>query len=428
LTTSGYFEIIIKMNFTLKRILLAAIAVFLIFGAFGAGFLTAINISSNENSGGLSDILSGGDNASATPRNIDLGAFWKTWGKINELYIGEIPTDDEKMWGAIQGLVSSLNDPYSVFFPPRESEYFESEIRGDFEGVGMEIEIRDNILTVVAPLKGTPAESAGIQPGDKIIKIDGTLTADLSIDESVDLIRGPKGTSVVLSIIRGSATETIDIPVLRDTINLPVLQTEKMEEEKVFIIRLYNFSAPSADKFRESLREFVGLSINDGYNKLIIDLRNNPGGYLEAAVDMASWFLPAGKVIVKEDFGEKGIGQVFRSKGYDVFNENLKLAILVNKGSASASEILAGALSKHGKAVLVGEQTFGKGTVQQLVDITEKTSLKITVARWLLPDDSTISNEGIAPDHEVPFTEEDAKAGNDPQLQKALEVLSADSQ
>jgi len=425
LTTSGYFEIIIKMNLSLKRIFLAAIAVFLILGAFGAGFLTAVNISSDEYaSNKIPDIFTNSINGTNVPNNVDLGAFWETWNKINELYIGEMPTDEEKIWGATQGLVSSLDDPYSVFFPPRESEYFESEIRGDFEGVGMEIEVRDNILTVVAPLKGTPAERAGVQPGDKIIKIDDTSTIDLSIDQAVDLIRGPKGTSVVLSVIRESAAKPIDISVIRDTINLPVLETEKIEDKKTLVIRLYNFSAPSADKFREALREFVNLNINEGYDKLIIDLRNNPGGYLEAAVDMASWFLPAGKVVVEEDFGGKWQGQIYRSKGYNIFNENLLLAILINKGSASASEILAGALSKHGKAILVGEQTFGKGSVQQLVDITTKTSLKITVAQWLLPDGSTISKEGVAPDYEILFTEEDVEVGNDPQLEKAIELLN----
>ena len=223
-----------------------------------------------------------------------------------------------KSGGAIQGLVSSLGDPYSVFLPPAETEMFESDISGNFEGVGMEIGIRDKILTVIAPLKGTPAEKAGVLPGDKIIKIDETGTVDLSVDKAVKLIRGKKGTTVKLSIIRGPKDEALEISVTRDTINIPTIDTEIKND--VFIIRLYNFSANSPGLFRESLREFAV----SGKDKLILDLRGNPGGYLEAAVDMASWFLPAGKVIVREDFGKKAEPVVYRSKGYDVFNENLE--------------------------------------------------------------------------------------------------------
>jgi carboxyl-terminal processing protease len=190
------------------------------------------------------------------------------------------------------------------------------------------------------------------------------------------------------------------------------------------MIRLVSFSATSPDKFREALREFANLSIGQGYNKLIIDLRNNPGGYLDAAVDIASWFLPLGDVVVTEDFGDKQKEEVYRSKGYDVFNENLKLAILVNGGSASAAEILAGALSQQGAAKLVGEKTFGKGSVQQLIDITDDTSLKVTVARWLLPDGTGITGKGIEPDYKVDITEKDVAAHKDPQLQKALQILN----
>lgn len=408
------------MTLMKKRFVIAAVAVFLIVGSFAGGFFVATKV---EKSYGYPSILST-NAASSSAQDIDLAPFWKTWKTINELYIGDMPTNQEKVYGATAGLVSSLNDPYSVFFPPRESEYFASEIRGDFQGVGIEIEVRDGVLTVVSPLKGTPADKAGVKPGDKIIKIDDKSTADLSVNESVDLIRGPKGSTVTLTVVREGAAQAIDIPIVRDTINLPVIETEKREADKVFIIRLYSFSAPSADKFREALREFVALSISEGYHKLILDLRNNPGGFLEAAVDMASWFLPAGKVVVKEDFGTKAEGQIYRSRGYNIFNDNLQFVILVNRGSASASEILAGALKQQGKATLIGERTFGKGTVQQLVDITPDTSLKITVARWLLPNGDTISKEGVEPDIEAIISDEDAKNHTDSQLQAALDYLS----
>jgi carboxyl-terminal processing protease len=365
---------------------------------------------------------------------VDFAPFWKTWNIINEKYVSaDGTTDQEKVWGAIKGLAASLNDPYTVFFPPEEAEKFQEDISGSFQGVGMEIGMRNDVLTVIAPLKGTPAEEAGVLPGDKIIQIDDVVTAPLSIDEAVSLIRGEAGTKVVLTIVRKEGGEPIEIPIIRAVIDIPTIDTEvqtvsggKSENgvglvaDNVFVIRLFNFYASAPRRFREALREFV----KSGADKLIIDLRGNPGGFLEAAVDIASWFLPAGKVIVREDIGEGEEGRVYRSKGYDIFNENLKLAILVNGGSASASEILAGALREHGIATVVGQKTFGKGSVQELVDITEDTALKVTVARWLTPNGNSISKEGITPDVEVEMTLDDVEAGVDPQLEKAIEILA----
>jgi carboxyl-terminal processing protease len=371
---------------------------------------------------------------------VDFNSFWKVWNLINYKYVStDGPDSQEKVWGAISGLVGSLDDPYSVFFPPEEAKIFESDISGEFQGVGMEIGIRNNTLVVIAPLKGTPAEKSGILPGDKIIKIDDTISSDMPIGEAVRLIRGPVGEDVTLTIIRDKEEKPINIKITRGVIAIPTIDTKVIEStgsstgvennntnitqknnSDVFVISLYNFSANSANLFRESLRKFV-LS---GKTKLIIDLRGNPGGYLESSVDIASWFLPAGKIIVQEDFGSRGKGKVYRSKGYDIFKDNLKMAILVNGGSASASEILAGALQEHGKAILVGTQTFGKGSVQELVKITDKASLKITVAKWLTPNGVSISKAGLTPNVVVEVTKKDIESGNDPQLNKAIELLS----
>ncbi len=378
-------------------------------------------------------------NGNQTSSNVDFESFWKAWNVVNEKYVStDGPDDQKKVWGAISGLVDSLGDPYSVFFPPEEAEIFESDISGEFQGVGMEIGMKDNTLVVIAPLKGTPAEKAGVLPGDKIIKIDDTISADMPIGEAVKLIRGPKGEAVVLTVIRDGEKEPLDISIIRGVITIPTINTKFInsknsgknstgnksaiseKESDVFVLSLYNFSANSSNLFRESLRKFV----MSGKNKLIIDLRGNPGGYLESAVDIASWFLPAGKIVVQEDFGSRGDGKVYRSKGYDIFNGNLKMAVLVNGGSASASEILAGALQEHGKAILVGTQTFGKGSVQELVKITDKASLKITVARWLTPNGVSISKAGLTPNVVVKVTKEDIVAGIDPQLEKAIELLT----
>lgn len=362
--------------------------------------------------------------AAGQPGSVDFSTFWKAWNILNEKYVATSTstkpvTDEDKVYGAIQGLTSSLGDPYTVFFPPAESEMFASDIRGNFEGVGMEVVVQDGVLTVIAPLKGSPAERAGILSKDKILKIDDRETNGLSTDEAVKYIRGPKGSAVTFLIARAGRKQAFEVKVVRDTIDIPTIATKNLGNG-IFRIDLYSFSAISPNLFRGALREFV----QSGDSKLILDLRGNPGGYLEAAIDMASWFLPSGKVVVRENFGEGKDETVYRSKGYDVFTDKLKFVVLVDGGSASAAEILAGALSEQGRAILVGEKTFGKGSVQELVDLTPKTSLKVTVARWLTPNGLSISKQGIVPQYEIKRTEADIIAGKDPQLDKAIEILN----
>jgi carboxyl-terminal processing protease len=356
---------------------------------------------------------------------VDFSTFWKVWNTLNEKYVPSstsTPTvyDQEKVWGAIQGLTDSLGDPYTVFFPPKESEAFASDIRGNFGGVGMEVVAQNGYIVVISPLKGSPAERAGMLPGDRVIKIDDKDTTNLTTEDAVNLIRGEQGTTVTLQVVRTSRKQPFEVKIVRDTIDIPTINTKDLGNG-IFKIDLYNFSANSSNLFRGALREFV----QSGDSKLILDLRGNPGGYLEAAIDMASWFLPSGKIVVRENFGPDKEETVYRSRGYDIFNDNLKFVILVDGGSASASEILAGALAEHHKATLVGEKTFGKGSVQELIDITPNTSLKVTVARWFTPNGLSISKQGIVPDVQVGRTEEDFKAGKDPQLSKAIEILNS---
>jgi carboxyl-terminal processing protease len=371
------------------------------------------------------------------PNTVDFGAFWKAWNIINQKFAGTSTTDQDKVYGAIQGMTSSLGDPYTVFFPPAESKIFASEIAGNFEGVGMEVGIRDGKLVVVAPIKGSPAEAAGVKTGDYIMKIDGKDSLTMSTDQAVQLIRGKAGTKVVLTVVREGNKNPLEISITRATIETPTIRTTTkstdgstssstdsttgLRKDGIFVISLYSFSENSANLFRGALKDFVA----SGSHKLVIDLRGNPGGYLEAAVDMASWFLPSGKTIVREEFG-KGIPEnTYRSKGYNIFTDKLKLVILVDGGSASAAEILSGALSENGIAILVGQKTFGKGSVQELINLTPDTSLKVTIAKWLTPLGHWISKVGITPDYAVPMTVEDIKNQNDPQMDKAVQLLSA---
>ena len=367
----------------------------------------------------IDKILGVSDKEPQIETQADFSPFWKVWNTIDEKYpSAEGVSDQDRIYGAISGLMSSLNDPYSVYFDPEETKSFEEEISGNFEGIGMEVGMKDKTLTVVAPLKNTPAYRADIKSGDKILKIDDKVTTGMSVEESIKLIRGPKGTTVTLTILRAGLNQPKEIKIVRDTIEIPTLDTE-IREDGIFVIKLYSFSANSSSLFRNAMKQFV----NTGSHKLILDLRGNPGGYLDASVDMASWFLKGGKTVVTEDYGNNRSPVMFRSKGYDIFNEKLKFVILIDGGSASASEILAGAMKDHNRATLVGTQSFGKGSVQEVVDVTPDTILKITVARWLTPNGNSISEKGLTPDYVVEITEKDLANKVDPQMNKAVELL-----
>lgn len=357
-----------------------------------------------------------------TDQPIDMSPFWDVWKLLDKKYVATkksatTTTEQDRVWGAIQGMTDSLGDPYTVFMPPEDTKDFQENISGNFEGVGMEIGIKEGVLTVVSPLKGSPAELAGLKTGDKIITIDGEPALDLSTEKAVKMIRGPKGTVVKISVLRNGNSKPITFEVTRAVIDIPTLKTEIKDD--VFVLSLYNFYAQSRQQFNSALKEFI----NSKKHKLILDLRGNPGGYLDAAVDMASWFLPLGKPVVREDYGDGRSETVYRSKGYDIFNDKLRMVILIDGGSASASEILAGALQEHGIAKLVGTKTYGKGSVQELVKVTKDTSLKVTIAKWLTPFGKSISDGGLVPDYEVKITEADTKAEKDPQMDKAMELL-----
>ena len=356
----------------------------------------------------------------------DFSSFWKVWNTINEKYPqADKITDQDRVYGAISGLLGSLNDPYSVFFNPDDAQAFEEEIAGNFTGIGMEVDIKDKVLTVVAPLKDTPAYRANIKPGDKIIKIDKIITSGLSIEKAIKLIRGEKDTTVTLTIFREGSKDPIEVKIVRDTINIPTLDTE-LRKDGIFVIKLYSFSANSSNLFRNAIKSFAESKTD----KLLLDLRGNPGGYLNSAVDISSWFLPGGKTIVTEDYGgDDKKSEILRSKGYNVFNDNLKFVILIDNGSASASEIVAGAMQDYKRAKIVGTQSFGKGSVQEAIKITPDTLLKITIARWLTPNGTSISEKGLTPDYIVEnkkpvrdISQNDT--GGDLQLEKAVELLN----
>ena len=358
-------------------------------------------------------------------RDVDLTEFWRVWNLLDEKFVTSSTTlsisDEEKIQGAIAGMVDSFGDPYTIYLPPVEAASFEDDISGNFSGVGMEVGLRDSLITIISPLPGTPAEKAGLYAGDIITKINGESTEGMRIDQAVRLIRGEEGTVVEFIIFREGETEFLTIPVTRATIDIPTVKTEIVGD--TFILSLYSFNAVAETKVQEALDAFVASRSE----KLIVDLRGNPGGFLQSAVDIASYFLPAGKVVVKEESGVEGGDQVFRSR-----NRQLKeftpqnLVVLVDGGSASASEILAGALHDHGVATIIGSPTFGKGSVQELVELEGGSSLKVTVARWLTPNGVSISDGGLTPDILIERNPADREASLDPQKDAALRFLKGE--
>lgn len=350
----------------------------------------------------------------------DFNIFWETWQALADKYPfdEQEPSNQDRIYAAIAGMVRSFGDPHTVFLPPKDAELFTQDVSGAFGGVGMEVDMKDGLATVVAPLKGSPAEKAGVMAEDIIFAVDDVPVHDMDIDSIIGLIRGKKGTSVVLTVLREGESERLDIKVVRDTINIPTIESKKLTDD-IFYIALYSFTENSADLVREALLEFN----TSGARALIFDLRSNPGGYLHAGVEIASMFLPEGSVIVKEHNGDNADDIILRSAGYDIINKKTPVLILVDGGSASASEIFAGALREHKRAELLGTTTFGKGSVQELLQLSDKSALKVTVAQWLTPDGVSLSDGGLEPDYEVINRIEEDGSFTDVQLQEAQKIL-----
>lgn len=347
----------------------------------------------------------------------DMSLFWEAWRIFRENYLYQEEISDQKMlYGAIKGIMGSAKDPYTQFLEPEQAEKFEEDLEGVFGGVGIEIGIRNGQLTIIAPLKGTPAEKAGLLSGDKILKVDETFTADLDLNEIVKIIRGQKGTKVILTILRDDWDAPKEIEIIRDTIVIPTLDFE-MKDDKIAYIQLYNFNQAAVFKFYKTA---LSLRLKRA-NGIVLDLRNNAGGYLEVAVRLAGFFLKEGEVVVRER-SRSGQEKEFKARGPSLLAD-LPIVVLINEGTASASEILAGALRDNRQVKLIGEKTFGKGTVQEIKDLRDGSKVKISIAEWVLPKGEIIDKKGLIPDIEIELTEEDRKQDKDPQLEKALEII-----
>jgi carboxyl-terminal processing protease len=354
-------------------------------------------------------------------KDIDFSIFWEAWDMLQAKHpdVGKLDQLD-LVYGAIKGMTDAIGDQNTMFFTPEDAQKFNDDISGSFSGIGAEIGIRDGQLIIIAPLKDSPAEKAGLKAEDKVLAIDGVSTAGISAEEGAKKMRGAAGTTIVLKVSREGVLDGLDISIVRDNIEVPTIDTSMIGGDgNIFYIQIYNFNSNLSTLFRKAMIEFK-LKKPEG---VVLDLRNNPGGFLDKAVDLAGWFLEKGQVVVVERFAS-GSERVLEADG----NSSLKdvpVVVLVNGGSASASEIIAGALRVNRGVQLVGETTFGKGTVQQLEGLSDNSALKVTVANWLLPDRTLIEESGLVPNYVIGLTDEDILAGKDPQLDKAIEVLEA---
>lgn len=348
--------------------------------------------------------------------DVEFGLFWEVWEMLQKDYLrGPVPEKD-LFYGAINGLVEGLNDPYSEFFDPREAGNFESDLAGKFEGIGAEIGMRDDQLVVVSPLADSPAEKMGILAGDKIYLIDDVETAGMSVDEAVRRIRGPRGSTVVLTISHNGIETIEDIAIVRDVIRLHSV-TWEVTDDDVALIRVAFFNADTATLFNEAIVDVMQSNVNG----IILDLRNNPGGFLDRAVSVAGEWIGNDTVVIERS--ENGEQSAYPSTSVGRLRR-MPTVVLVNGGSASASEIVAGALQDYGYATIVGEQTFGKGSVQEYRELVDGSAVKITIAEWLTPKERSIDKNGITPDKEVPFDADAFAEGVDVQLEAALEELA----
>ncbi len=417
---------VILVVFLTSMIAMSSMGVGLAVG-FGVGRITAPKSSQvaipvgsgGESTGKPTPVI---ENTPATPSSpqapSNFDVFWEVLNILNEHFYGDVPQGDEITYAAIRGLLKALNDPYTSFMDPKTAKIFSSDMSGTFEGIGARVEQAENGgVRLVHVFPGSPAEKAGLKDGDIIIKVDGEDITGLTLLEQVMKIRGPAGSEVVLTIIREGERDPIDVTVVRGRIEIPIVEY-RMEGEYAYI-KFMEFNALGVQKVRDAYEELA----KNNPKGLILDIRNNPGGFLHVAIGVTSLFLPDGKVVLIERWKD-GREKVYKSDGGGIAKD-IPMVVLVNRGSASASEILAGALQDHGRATIIGERTLGKGSVQQPFTLSDGSELRVTIAHWLTPNGREIHGYGIDPDIPVEVTEEDEAAGRDPVLERAIEYLES---
>lgn len=411
------------MNKTLKTVLIGLVSLVLLLGSFSGGFASGYLYGSDgrpplEGSGPPSPPAVPPGAETATPQDLQtlFKPFWEAWEIVHENYVDQ-PVDDVKlMRGAIEGMLAALGDPHTGYMDPQTYKEANEELSGEYEGIGAWVDTTGEYLTIVSPMEGSPAEAAGLLPGDQIIAIDGEDMTGVDAELARRKVLGPASTTVTLTVLREGEPEPLEFVITRVHISVKSVEYEMLENDIAYV-KLVTFGDKTTAELRAALRELMAQNPQG----MILDLRNNGGGYLNVAVEVASEFIGDG-VILYEQYGDGSRTTYDTIPGGQA--TEIPLVVLINEGTASASEIVAGAIQDHGRGQLVGVVSFGKGSVQNWVPLSDdQGAVRVTIAKWLTPDGRTIHNIGLTPDVEVEMTDEDRKADLDPQLDEALEVL-----
>ncbi len=390
-----------------------SLKIFLTVLLLSIGFAVGYLVSGSSGATSVSVVQDGILNAQVVAVDtVDFSQFWEIWGVLNERYYKQPLAPSDLFYGAIRGMVESTGDPYTTFFTPDEADEFVANLEGTFVGIGAEIGMKNGVLQVVSPLPETPAQRAGLQTGDQILSIDGEETATMSVEEAVSHIRGEKGTTVTLTMRRGE-TEPYDVVITREKIVIDSVRTKI--DDGIMTIAIFTFNGDTVELFNDAVNEALKSDVKG----IVLDLRGNPGGLLKSAQSIASAWVGYDTVVIeKEQEDARALSGVSSPR-----IAHISTVVLVNGGSASASEIVSGALQDYGEATVVGTQTFGKGSVQDYREFQDGSAVKITVAEWFTPKGRTINETGITPDVIVEVTLDDIQHGRDLQKEKAVEIL-----
>ena len=405
-----------------RWVLVALLGVTFAAAIFAAGFVTGSQFDSLNlfGSAGFTAPLPASEplvQGEEDTEDVDMSVFWEVWATLEDRFYYEVPSEEERVQGAIQGLIQSLDDPYTAYIPPDLAAVLREDTTGEFEGIGAFVEeAPEGGVQIIRVFEEGPAEEAGMEAGDIVVAVDGQDVTGMILNEALLLIRGEAGTTVRLTVFRMEEDEMLEFSVTRERLLVPTVESE-MLEDNVGYVALFQFNAIATRELRAAVEDLM----NQGAESIILDIRNNPGGFLDEAVSVADLFLPRGIVLIERNVD--GREQTFRTRSGDIA-EDVRLVVLVNENSASASEIVAAAVQDNGRGTLIGETTFGKGSVQLLYNLSDGSQLRVTYANWYTPDDVSISENGVEPDIVVEADEADTSA-DDVQLERALEFLQS---
>lgn|SRR5574341_244811 len=401
----------------IRNLILGILGLILLGLVFGAGVATGIGLNAIQGGGIAAPFLPSAapTTDSSEQEDVDLSVFWEAWNTLHQYFYYDLPGDQDLVYGAIRGMVDAVGDPYTAFVTPDVAEILREDNTGTFEGIGAYVEeAPEGGVHIIRVFEGAPAEEAGLRAGDVVIAVDGQPVTDMILNEALLLIRGPAGTEVTLTVVRQGESRPLDITVTRGRIEIPTVEY-RMLDNNIGYVALFEFNASSSERLEAAVRDLL----DQGAESLILDLRDNPGGFLDQSIKIADVFLDQGTVLIERDV--EGNEEIHTSKNGGLA-EDIPLVVLINGNSASASEIVAGAIKDRGRGTLIGQTSFGKGSVQLLFDLSDGSQLRVTFATWYTPDDHSINGSGVEPDIVVELPLE--PTSTDLILERAIQFLT----